>query len=77
MWQFQDLILEIHGQGHRQGQWLRSTLCKIVSFNVWVTYYVWNLISVLLKSGLNLGLCPANGRCCYKVTQSLIGWAET
>ena len=24
-----------------------STLYEIVSFNVWVTYYVWNLISVL------------------------------
>ena len=28
-------------------------------------------------SGLILGLCPANERRCYKVTPSLIGWAQT
>ena len=27
--------------------------------------------------GLILGLCPANVRCCYKVTPSLIGWEQT
>ena len=26
---------------------------------------------------LILGLCPANERCRYKVTLSLIGWAQT
>ena len=35
---------------------LYSTLYEIVSFNVWVRYYVWNLISVLHKSGLILGI---------------------
>ena len=24
IWQFQDLTLEVHGQGHQQGQWSRS-----------------------------------------------------
>ena len=34
--------------------------------------------SILLSlAGLILGLCPANGRHCYKVTLSLIGWAQT
>ena len=28
-------------------------------------------------TGLILGLRPANQRCCYKVTPSLIGWAQT
>ena len=28
-------------------------------------------------TGLILGLCPANERRCYKVTPSLIGWAQT
>ena len=28
-------------------------------------------------SGLILGLCPANERRFYKVTSSLIGWAQT
>ena len=26
---------------------------------------------------VNIGLCPANERRCYKVTPSLIGWAQT
>ena len=30
-----------------------------------------------LFSGLVLGLRPANERQCYKVTLSLIGWAQT
>ena len=29
------------------------------------------------KTGLILGLCPANERRRYKVTPSLIGWAQT
>ena len=29
-----------------------------------------------LESGLILGLRPANEKCCYKVTPSLIGWAQ-
>ena len=33
--------------------------------------------SYLEKSGLILGLRPANERCCYKVTPSLIGWVQT
>ena len=30
-----------------------------------------------MKAGLILGLCPANERRHYKVTPSLIGWAQT
>ena len=30
-----------------------------------------------LKSGLILGLCPANERCRYKVMLSFIGWSQT
>ena len=35
------------------------------------------LLGVLWLTGLILGLCPANERCCYKVMPSLIGWAQT
>ena len=30
-----------------------------------------------MMAGLILGLLSANGRRCYKVTPSLIGWAQT
>ena len=35
------------------------------------------IASVHCKSGLILGLCPANERRRYFVTKSLIGWAQT
>ena len=41
---------------------------------VWVEVYC--LVEMVLK-GLILGLRPANGRRRYKVTPSLIGWAQT
>ena len=28
-------------------------------------------------AGISLGMCPANERCCYNTTTSLIGWAHT
>ena len=34
-------------------------------------------IYIYIYTGLNLGLCPANERRCYKVTLSLIGWMQT
>ena len=40
-----------------------------------LTYLVWTPIMEVL--GLILGLCPANERRRYKVTPSLIGWAQT
>ena len=38
-----------------------------------------NLQALIFKwiAGLILGLRPANERCRYKVTQSLIGWTQT
>ena len=33
--------------------------------------------TTILLPGLILGLCPANERRRYKVTPSLIGWAQT
>ena len=36
---------------------------------------VW--LTIIGRSGLILGLHPANERRCYKVTPSLIGWAQT
>ena len=38
---------------------------------------LWNSQRHSGESGLNLGLCPANERHPYKVTPSLIGWAQT
>ena len=35
------------------------------------------VLLILLNSGLILGFRPANERCRYKVTTSLIGWAQT
>ena len=37
-------------------------------------YQWWNKVQI---TGLILVLCPANDRHCYKVTPSLIGWAQT
>ena len=35
------------------------------------------IVSVITRSGLILGLWPANERRCYKVTPSLIGLMQT
>ena len=41
-----------------------------------IPHYTWRLF-LYTKSGLILGLCPANERHRCKVTLSLIGWAQT
>ena len=51
---------------------LRDTYVMQVMFDVYVTCE-----SVCINSGLILGLRPANERRRYKVTPSLIGWAQT
>ena len=35
------------------------------------------LVILICTTGLVLGLRPANERCCYKVTPSIIGWVQT
>ena len=39
--------------------------------------YAMAFVFIKTITGLILGLCPANGRRRYKVTPSLIGWAQT
>ena len=41
------------------------------------TYSVHTCGEIENRAGLILGLCPANERRRYKVTPSLVGWAQT
>ena len=61
--------------------WLSSSLelylggcgqnCATLILQLWVSCFPY------IPAGLILGLHPANERCCCKVTQSPIGWAQT
>ena len=56
----------------------RVAPCSWRSINsVWTSIPSIPQVSLILSSGLLLGLCPANERHRYKVTPSLIGWAQT
>ena len=63
-------------------QWEMTLQCNVISHWL-VTYIGWthsrndSCILDIMSSGLILGLRPANERRCYKVTPSLIGWAQT
>ena len=48
--------------------------CNIIFYN-YMLHIMWQW--QVEYTGLILGLRPANERRCYKVTPSLIGWAQT
>ena len=64
----------IHGTKHRKDNQLQS---HIISINGLVLLLPEPMLIYHQWAGLILGLHPANETCRYKVTPSLIGWAQT